>query len=59
MTMLKLSKKADYALIAVRHLATHAAERSHSAADIAEIYGISAPLLAKVRPSRFQLTPKT
>jgi FeS assembly SUF system regulator len=46
--MLKLSKKSDYALIAVRHLATHAAERSHSAADIAEIYGISAPLLAKV-----------
>ena len=46
--MLKLSKKADYALIAVRHLATHQAERSHSAADIAEVYCISAPLLAKV-----------
>ena len=46
--MLKLSKKSDYALIAVRHLATHAPERSHSAADIAEVYGISAPLLAKV-----------
>ena len=46
--MLRLSKKADYALIAVRHLATHSAERSRSAADIAEIYGISAPLLAKI-----------
>lgn len=46
--MLKLSKKADYALIAVRHLATHGLERSHSAADIAEAYGISAPLLAKI-----------
>jgi FeS assembly SUF system regulator len=46
--MLKLSKKADYALIAVRHLATHHAERSLSASDIAEIYCISAPLLAKV-----------
>src|SRR3982074_1099311 len=46
--MLKLSKKADYALIAVRHLATHGAEHSHSAADIAEVYGISPQLLAKV-----------
>jgi FeS assembly SUF system regulator len=46
--MLKLSKKADYALIAVRHLATHGVEQSHSASDIAETYGISAPILAKV-----------
>jgi DNA-binding IscR family transcriptional regulator len=46
--MLKLSKKADYALIAVRHLATHGVEQSHSAADIAEVYGISPQLLAKV-----------
>lgn len=46
--MLKLSKKADYALIAVRHLARHGAERSQSAADIAEIYCISTTLLAKV-----------
>ena len=44
--MLKLSKKADYALIAVRHLATHPGDASSS--DIAEAYGISAPLLAKV-----------
>src|ERR1700726_1413228 len=46
--MLKLSKKADYALIAVRHLANNGAARSQSAADIAEAYGISAPLLQKV-----------
>jgi Rrf2 family protein len=46
--MLRLSKKADYALIAVRYLATHSAERSHSAADIAEVYGISSTLLAKI-----------
>ena len=46
--MLKLTRKADYALIAVRHLATHGVEGSHSATDIAEAYDISAPLLAKV-----------
>jgi len=46
--MLKLSKKADYALIAVRHLATHRSQPSTSASDIAQAYGISAPLLAKV-----------
>src|SRR5260221_4528811 len=45
--MLHLSKKADYALIAVKHLATHGVE-SHSAAGIAEIYRISPQLLAKV-----------
>lgn len=46
--MLKLSKKVDYALIAVRHLATHRHESSLSASDIAQVYGISAPLLQKV-----------
>src|SRR6202166_2009537 len=46
--MLKLSKKADYALIAVRHLATHRGAPAQSASDIADAYGISAPLLAKV-----------
>ena len=46
--MLKLSKKADYALIAVRHLATHGAEQSQSSADIAEAYRISPQLLGKV-----------
>ncbi len=46
--MLKLSKKADYGLIAVKHLAMHGAEGACSAADIAELYGISTPLLAKI-----------
>lgn len=46
--MLKLSKKADYGLIAMRHLATHAGDGSCSAGDIAHEYGISAPLLAKI-----------
>jgi FeS assembly SUF system regulator len=46
--MLKLSKKADYALIAVRHLAAHRGAASQSASDIAQAYSISAPLLAKV-----------
>ena len=41
--MLKLSKKADYALIAVRHLATHRGEPSQSASEIADAYGISVP----------------
>ena len=47
--MLKISKKADYALIAVKHLATHHnGGASLSASDIAEFYGISATLMAKV-----------
>ena len=46
--MLRLSKKADYGLIAVKHLAMHGTEGACSAADIAEIYGISAPLMAKI-----------
>ena len=46
--MLKLSKKTDYGLIAVRHLARCEAGESCSASDIAAIYSISLPLLAKV-----------
>src|SRR5215468_9624740 len=47
--MFKLSKKADYGLIAVKHLALHRSE-SHacSASEIAEEYGISSTLMAKV-----------
>ena len=44
--MLKLTKKADYGLIALRHLA--AARRAASAKDIAEAYRIPLPLLSKV-----------
>lgn len=46
--MLKLSKKADYGLIALKHLAMRSGQGSYSAADIAEVYGMSAPLMAKV-----------
>ena len=46
--MLKLSKKADYALIALKHLAMRDGRGSSSAADIAVLYGMSTPLLAKV-----------
>jgi FeS assembly SUF system regulator len=46
--MLKLSKKTDYGLIALRHLATNSGEEALSAADIAEVYGISTPLMAKI-----------
>lgn len=46
--MFKLSKKSDYGLIAVKHLATHRNNLACSAADIAEQYGISGTLMAKV-----------
>lgn len=48
MIMFKLSKKSDYGLIAIKHLATHPARGACSASDIAEEYGISSPLLAKI-----------
>ncbi len=44
--MLKLTKRADYGLIAMRYLAAHAA--SSSAKDIAEAHGIPPELLAKI-----------
>src|SRR2546430_5247324 len=40
--MFKLSKKADYGLIAVKHLAMHRQQHACSANEIAEEYGISA-----------------
>src|SRR6201987_5619264 len=47
--MFKLSKKADYGLIAVKHLAMHRSENhACSANEIAEEYGISTTLTAKV-----------
>jgi FeS assembly SUF system regulator len=45
--MLRLSKKADYALIAMKHLAQKGG-RSTSAREIAEEYGIPIELMAKV-----------
>jgi Rrf2 family protein len=47
--MLRLSKKADYALMAMKHLAVrHDAGASSSAREIAESYEIPLELLAKV-----------
>ena len=46
--MLRLSKKADYALMAVRHLALKAGPASASAREIAEQYDIPIELMAKV-----------
>src|SRR5437899_6150064 len=47
-SMFKLSKRADYGLIAVKHLALHRRDHACSASEIAEEYGISATLMAKV-----------
>src|SRR5947209_14257823 len=46
--MFKLSKKADYGLIAMKHLALHREQHACSANEIAEEYGISVTLMAKV-----------
>src|SRR5438876_3152581 len=46
--MLRLSKKADYALMAMKHLAADAPHGTASAREIAERYGIPLELLAKV-----------
>jgi len=44
----KLSKKADYGLIAVKHLAMHRTDHACSASEISEEYVISTTLMAKV-----------
>ena len=46
--MLKLTKKADYGLIALKHLAELGPKGSCSAKDIAEAYQIPAEALAKI-----------
>ena len=46
--MLRLSKKADYALIAMKHLAQKHRATSTSAREIAEQYDIPIELMAKV-----------
>jgi Rrf2 family protein len=46
--MLKLTKRADYGLIALRHLAVQEGRGSASAKEIADRYGIPLPLLSKV-----------
>src|SRR5438105_5562128 len=46
--MLKLTKKADYGLIALKHLAVNHSRGSSSAKEIADSYGIPLPLLSKI-----------
>jgi Rrf2 family protein len=46
--MLRLSKKADYGLMAMKHLAENAHLGSCSAKDVAEAYNIPQELLAKI-----------
>lgn len=46
--MLKLTKRADYGLIAMKHLAEHAESGAVSAKEIAEAQRIPAELLAKI-----------
>jgi len=46
--MLRLSKKADYGLMAMKHLAEHADGGACSAKDVADSYRIPQELLAKV-----------
>src|SRR5262250_1120533 len=46
--MLKLTKKADYGLIALKHLAVAERAGTASAKEIADAYGIPLPLLAKI-----------
>jgi Rrf2 family protein len=47
-SMLKLTKKADYGLIALKYLAEHPEKSALSAKDVADTYGIPAQLLAKI-----------
>lgn len=46
--MLKLTKKADYGLIALRHLALGASGATASAKEIADTYRLPLPLLSKI-----------
>jgi Rrf2 family protein len=46
--MLKLTKKADYGLMAMKHLAEHADHGACSAKDVAEAYSIPQEALAKI-----------
>ncbi len=46
--MLKLTKKADYGLMAMKHLAEHSQSGSCSAKDVAEAYGLPQEALAKI-----------
>ena len=45
---MKLTKKADYALMAMKHLAEHPSGTSRSAKDVADAFGIPPEALAKI-----------
>jgi Rrf2 family protein len=46
--VLKLTKKADYALMAMKHLAEQPDKSARSAKDVADAYGIPPEALAKI-----------
>jgi Rrf2 family protein len=46
--VLKLTKKADYALMAMKHLAEHPEDGARSAKDVADAFGIPPEALAKI-----------
>ena len=46
--MLKLTKKADYGLMAMKHLAERSDQGACSAKDVADAYGIPVEALAKI-----------
>ena len=46
--MLKLSKRADYGLIALKHLTVYGRDGSASAKEIGDRYRIPVPLMSKV-----------
>lgn len=46
--MLKLTKKADYALMAMKYLAENPGRNSRSAKDVADAFGIPPEALAKI-----------
>jgi len=46
--MFKLTKKADYALMAMKHLAEHPSGSSRSAKDVADAFSIPPEALAKI-----------
>ncbi|MBA3914957.1 MAG: Rrf2 family transcriptional regulator [Acidobacteriales bacterium] len=46
--MLRLTKKADYGLMAMKHLAEHTAAEACSTKDLADEYGIPHEALAKI-----------
>jgi Rrf2 family protein len=46
--LLKLTKKADYGLMAMKHLAEHVPDGACSAKDVADAYGIPPEALAKI-----------